>query len=133
VIETISKNNQVVSPYLDKIVIKFSSPMKNDSYSFVIAGEGETPVIIGKPVFEDKYTCLIHVKLKPNTIYSLGINSKTRKGFVSEDGIPAEPFVLTFKTSEQIDEKISEKAKTIIYSFYFDKTQGAFWLLVPKG
>lgn len=132
VIETIPKNNQVVSPSLDKIVIKFSSPMKTDSYSLVVAGEGETPEIIGKPVFEDKYTCLIPVKLKPNTLYSLGINSKTRKRFVSEDGIPAEPFVLTFRTSEQIDEKISEKAKTIIYSFYFDKTQGAFWLLVPK-
>jgi hypothetical protein len=158
--ETNPANNQVVPPTLDKISIKFSSPMKTDSYSIVVAGAGETPNIIGNPVFKDKYTCIIYVKLKPNTLYSLGINSETRKVFVSENGIPAEPFVLTFKTSSQIQQQtqlskdilqdaenknIQEpnkvavkkssytKNKTIIYTFYLDQTQGAFWLLIPSG
>lgn len=158
VIETTPTNNQVVSHTLDKILIKFSSPMKTNSFSIIEVGAGETPDIIGMPIFKDKFTCVIPVKLKTNTIYSLGINSKTKKGFVSEDGIPAEPFILTFKTTNPNDnqqqKEISQNTKdenfqqtgkqsskgtsnaiqkTIIYNFYLDKTQGAFWLLVPNA
>jgi len=158
VIETIPACNQVVSYTLDKISIKFSSPMNTGSYSIVTTGEGETPELISKPVFEDKYTFIMHVKLKPNTLYSFGVNSKTKTGFTSEEGIPAEPFILTFKTQSQeeyqLTKRVGENTKeasiqqtsekdvkkttscernTIIYNFYIDNTQGAFWLLVPNG
>jgi len=144
VVETYPMNNQTeVPPTVNKIIVKFSVPMKKGSYSIVVAGEGETPEISSEPIFEDEYTCIISVKLKPNTLYSLGINSKTRKGFVSKKGIPCEPFVLTFRTasnkieaskSKDVYKKDSSGSKSIIiYDFYIEKTQGAFWLLVPRG
>jgi len=158
VIETYPLNNQLdVSPNLLEIKIKFNSPMNIKSYSIVEAGEGETPDITGNPQFRDAYTCIIPVKLKPNTLYSLGINSQTRKGFVGQNGIPAEPYVLTFKTAgdgktqpckdssesaqghnietiQQPSKKASvNKEKIIVYNFYLEKTRGAFWLLVPTN
>ncbi len=107
-----------VSPDLKEIHIIFNVPMKTDSWSFVEAGTGVIPEVTGDPYFKDEYTCVLPVKLKPATSYSIGINSKNRKGFVSKNGVPAEPFVLIFRTSDKKSEK-----KAIIYDFYFDTTQ----------
>jgi|GEM_PF-5086585 len=101
VIKTEPANNQKdVSPDLERIVVKFSSAMKTDSFSVVAAGQGETPEVIGSPEFTDEHTCVIKVRLKPATLYSIGFNSETRKGFQSKNGVPAKPFVLTFRTKE---------------------------------
>jgi hypothetical protein len=98
VVRTEPANNQEdVAPDLDRIVVKFSSAMKTDSFSVVPAGEGETPEVIGSPEFTDERTCVIKVRLGRGHMYSIGFNSETRKGFQSKNGVPAEPFVLTFR------------------------------------
>ncbi len=91
-----------VHPGLDQIVITFDSTMKMNSHSLVVLGDLQFPDLAGdEPIsFPDNKTCIIKVKLQPNTAYGLGINSKTRTGFKSaEDGTPAIPFELRFKTT----------------------------------
>lgn len=91
-----------VAPGLDQIVITFDTPMKLNSHSLVVVGDLNFPDLVGDdPIsFPDNKTCIIKVKLGPNTAYGLGINSKTRTGFKSaEDGTPAVPFELRFKTT----------------------------------
>ncbi|NLX20504.1 MAG: Ig-like domain-containing protein, partial [Phycisphaerae bacterium] len=88
-----------VAPGLDQIVITFDTPMKLNSHSLVVVGDLNFPDLVGDdPIyFPDNRTCIIKVKLQPNTAYGLGINSKTRTGFKSaEDGTPAVPFELRF-------------------------------------
>jgi len=150
-----------VSPSLNRIVVKFSGPVRTDSYSFVVAGKGETPEITGDPRFQGDRVCILPVKLKPNTTYSIGINSKRRKGFVGKDGVPVTPYVLTFQTGVGKAKKKPRKSKrtgaaekpsspsrqtrgtqggkvaapssATVFHLYFDKTEGAFWVLVPHG
>ncbi|MBW1971303.1 MAG: hypothetical protein JRI44_00470 [Deltaproteobacteria bacterium] len=169
VVSTYPKLNQNdVSYMLDKIQVTFNVPMKTNSYSFVVAGPGETPEITGNPWFKDEYTCILPVKLKPDKLYSIGINSQRHKGFRSKDGIPAIPFVLIFRTVSTTPPKnlplprktsfgastrenrlqsISRSTnvfnkptiqratipKIVIYKLYFDRTEGAFWVLIPSG
>ncbi|NLX12460.1 MAG: hypothetical protein GXY44_02255 [Phycisphaerales bacterium] len=91
-----------VHPGLEQIVITFDTPIKMNSHSLVVLGDLKFPDLAGdEPIsFPDNKTCAIKVKLQPNTAYGLGVNSKTRTGFKSaEDGTPAEPFELRFKTT----------------------------------
>lgn len=90
-----------VDPGLGEIVVTFDTPVKMNSYSLVLASKGILPELVGdKPItFRDNKTCVVKVKLAPNTEYGLGFNSKTRQGFKSAaDGTPAVPFELRFKT-----------------------------------
>jgi len=103
VVKTVPANKDAdVNPSLDQIVVTFDIPIKQNSHSLVVIADTELPELVGdEPVtFPDNTTCAIKVKLKPNTVYGLGINSKTRTGFKSaEDGTPAVPFELLFKTT----------------------------------
>ena len=90
-----------VDPKLTEIVVVFDIPVKMNSWSLVFPGEGKFPEMTGDtPIsFRDNKTCVIKVKLGPDTAYGLGLNSKKRQGFKSaEDGTPAVPFELRFKT-----------------------------------
>ncbi len=90
-----------VDPGLGEIVVIYDVPVKLNSYSLVLVDGTELPELVGDPSvsFRDNRTCAIKVKLKPNTAYGLGLNSKTRQGFKSAlDGTPAEPFALRFRT-----------------------------------
>lgn len=91
-----------VSPGLDRIVVTFDTPIKQNSHSLVVLGELKFPELAGdEPIsFPDDKTCVIKVKLEPDTAYGLGLNSATRTGFKSaEDGTAATPFELRFKTA----------------------------------
>ncbi len=91
-----------VDPGLDRIVVTFDLPIKLNSHSLVVVGELAFPELAGdEPIsFPDNKTCVIRVQLEPNTAYGLGLNSQTRTGFKSaEDGTPAAPFELRFKTT----------------------------------
>jgi hypothetical protein len=71
-----------VNPGLEQIVVTFDTPIKSNSHSLVVLGDLPFPEFVGdEPIsFPDSKTCVIKVKLKPNTAYGLGINSKTRRG-----------------------------------------------------
>ena len=87
-----------VDPALAEIVIVFSQPMKQDSWSFVVTDSGETPDLAGDPYFRDEQTCVLPVRLEPGKTYSIGFNDTESRNFVAESAIAAEPYVLTFST-----------------------------------
>jgi hypothetical protein len=91
-----------VSPDLGEIVVTFDMAMKANSHSLVVLGDLEFPEFAGDdPItFRDDRTLVVKVKLAPSHSYGIGINSATRTGFKSaDDGTPATPFELRFKTA----------------------------------
>jgi hypothetical protein len=90
-----------VDPALAEIVVVFSQPMKQDSWSFVVAGPGETPELVDDPYFRDEKTCVLPVQLEFGKTYSIGFNDSESRNFVSaaDSTIAAEPYVLTFSTA----------------------------------
>ncbi len=90
-----------VDPRLSEITILFDTPIKMNSWSFVVSDKGKFPELVGDtPItFPNNKTCVVKVKLAPDTAYAIGINSPTRQGFkAAGDGTPAAPSVLAFKT-----------------------------------
>lgn len=92
---------QGVEPSSTVLVVGFDRPMRPDSWSVVPVPEHAYPELVGdRPVvFTDARTCVIQVRLRPNTIYGVSINSSVHTGFRSaEDDTPAEPYQLHFQT-----------------------------------
>jgi RNA polymerase sigma-70 factor (ECF subfamily) len=91
-----------VEPSLTEIVIGFSGPVKQNSWSFVETNLGQVPEIMGDPSFPDNRTCVLPVKLDPGATYSIGINDATHKGFLSasDETLAVIPYVLTFSTGQ---------------------------------
>jgi hypothetical protein len=91
-----------VDPSLTEIVIVFSDPVKQNTWSFVQTDLGQVPEITGDPYFPDNRTCVLPVKLEPGVTYSIGINDATHKGFVSasDETLAVIPYVLTFSSGE---------------------------------
>jgi hypothetical protein len=89
-----------VDPALTEIAIVFSEAVKQNSWSFVVVEGGEFPVVTGDPRFPEANTCALPVQLEAGKTYRVGVNSPTRKGFVSarDETKTAEPFVLVFST-----------------------------------
>ena len=89
-----------VDPTITEIVVKFSAPVKQDSYAFIIMDQGEFPEVPDDPYFPDNRTCVLPVDLAPNTTYSLGINSERYMDFKSatDERVTVTPYVLTFTT-----------------------------------
>jgi hypothetical protein len=108
-----------VDPALDRIEVTFDQPMRDKSWSWT--GGGETyPETRGKPSYDDKrVTCTMPVKLRPAKVYWIGINSPSHRNFVSEQGTPADRYVILFAT-RSIDGKptvipldLQQRAKAI--------------------
>jgi hypothetical protein len=98
---TPASDARAVNPALSEIVIEFDQPMQAGSWSLVVVDGVAFPELVGDtPIqFRDECTCVVRVKLKPETAYGLGLNSPTRTGFKSAgDGTPATPFQLRFQT-----------------------------------
>jgi len=93
-------NAQNVSPSITELRVTFDKEMRR---GFSWTGGGPNfPEITGKSYWiEDKKTCVLPVKLKPNWTYRLGLNSVSFKNFQSANGIPLEPVVYTFTTGSQ--------------------------------
>ena len=102
VVFTIPEDGEVeVDPDPAEIEVVFSQPMKQNSWSFVAVGDEEFPQLLGDPVFRDTMTCVLPVLLEPGRHYAVGVNSHTRRGFVSAAGekVAAKPHVSRFSTS----------------------------------
>jgi len=139
-----------VSPGLEEIVIVFSAPVKQNSWSFVETEAGRFPETAGDPYFKDNRTCVLPVILEPETAYSLGINSAARKGFKSaaDETVAVTPYLLTFstgpagseeKTAPPHRESAAPQSKsagvpeTMIFQRANEPKEGAFSLLIPRG
>jgi len=89
-----------VSPSTAELRVTFDQEM---SGGFSWTGGGENyPETTGRPFWtEDKKTCVLPVKLKPNWSYRLGLNSVSHVNFQSAKGIPLAPVLYTFETGPQ--------------------------------
>jgi hypothetical protein len=88
-----------VDPSVSEIRVQFNIPM-GGGFSWTGGGpkfpeipEGQSP-----SWSPDGKTCTLPVKLKPNSEYSLGLNSLSHKNFQSRWGVPLDPVVYTFRT-----------------------------------
>jgi hypothetical protein len=105
VVQTHPRNNsENISPSVDEIRLTFSKDMKEQAWSWCRSELGAYPETTGKPWYlEDKRTCVLPVKLRPNTQYALRFNIEGRfENFRGADGRPAVPYQLTFKTGNQV-------------------------------
>ncbi len=120
-----------VSPNLKEISFTFNRPMKDGHWPWTQFNENTYPEMLGQPFFDTKrITCTHRVKLKPATIYMIGINQGHKSlrnlknvglsaGFMSTTGKKAKPYILVFATKSSdgnqtvIPEDIISKAKEI--------------------
>ncbi len=91
-----------VAPGEVEIKVTYSKPMKDGSWSWSTAWENSSPESIGKPKYMDDHrTCVMKVKLEPGKTYAFWLNSSNFKNFRDEEGHPAVPYLLIFKTKAQ--------------------------------
>ncbi len=97
--------------------LTFDRDMIVGNHSWCNMGKG-FPETTDKPKWLDKRTCVLPVKLEPNTPYLLGINAGRFLNFKSADGVSVVPVVYTFKTKEgpaqQKDNADDSKAPKIL-------------------
>ena len=91
-----------ISPGVVEIRVSFSKPMADQSWSWVAAWKDSVPESVGKPKYEgDQKTCVMKVKLEPNRTYGYWINNQNFHGFTDQQGHPAVPYLLVFRTKDQ--------------------------------
>jgi hypothetical protein len=86
-----------VDPATTAIQVSFSRKMGGGRS---LTGAGENfPQIAGELTWDASgQTIIVPVSLKPSWEYRMGINSFSHRNFASEEGVPVEPVVYTFKT-----------------------------------
>ncbi len=91
--------SQDVDPAIREISVTFSEPMTDKNWSWSYEDKNKFPLTTGEPYYTDNFTrCVLPVKLEPKKEYIIWINTAKLKNFKSENGIPVEPYKLTFKT-----------------------------------
>jgi beta-lactamase regulating signal transducer with metallopeptidase domain len=88
-----------VDPDLQEISVTFDRDMDVTGYSWTGGGEFYPPSPPGAgPVWIDKRTCVLPVRLKKGSFYRVGINSTSYQNFRSEMGVPAPTSAIYFAT-----------------------------------
>jgi len=88
-----------VDPATREIRVTFSKDMKDKCWSWCTAHEGQFPEMVGQPRYlADKRTCVLPVKLKPQTAYAIWLNTQRYINFKDTGGRPAIPYLLVFET-----------------------------------
>jgi len=88
-----------VDPGLAEIKVTYSKDMMDKSWSWSTWGQDTFPDLTGKPHYlDDKRTCVLPVKLKPDKTYAIWLNSKNFGNFRDATGNSAVPYLLIFKT-----------------------------------
>jgi hypothetical protein len=83
------------------ISVTYDRTMMDKSWSFATGGESKFPEVSGGPLREDDgRTFDLPVNLQPNTTYVIWLNTEKYQNFKDEKGRSAEPYRLTFTTSE---------------------------------
>jgi len=95
-----------VDPDLAEIRVTFDRPMTvGENYSWIkLNAWGEYPGSYGAraPRWEEGgKTCVLSAKLRPGTVYAVGINSYHHTGFHDTAGTPAVPFAWVFRTKKE--------------------------------
>ncbi len=106
VISTVPANRaKDVDFTLREIKVTFDRPMQTErSWSWIIHQNlGVYPGYRSSsgPRWEDKgRTCVLPVRLSPDTVYAIGVNSVRHTGFQGPDGSVAVPHAWVFKTKK---------------------------------
>jgi RNA polymerase sigma-70 factor (ECF subfamily) len=91
--------DDAVDPNLKEIKVTFSKDMQDGSWSWAQMSDDTMPEMTGKPRYDDDArTCVLPVKLKPDTTYVLLLNKEPFANFVDQDGRKALEYWLVFKT-----------------------------------
>jgi RNA polymerase sigma-70 factor (ECF subfamily) len=89
-----------VDPRTSEIVVQFSKPMQDSSWSWSTWGDENFPETTGQPRYaSDGRTCVLPVKLEPGKFYATWLNSEKFGNFKDRDGRSAVPYLLTFTTA----------------------------------
>jgi hypothetical protein len=100
-----------VSPALTEITVTFDRDM-GPGFSWTGGGPDYPTSPEGmKPLWRDKRTCVLPVKLVAGHFYRVGINSTSFQNFKSAEGVPAEPSVIYFTTRGAGDDAKSKTTK----------------------
>ena len=88
-----------VDPALAQIRVTFSREISDGSWSWAACGKDTSPEFAGKIRYEkDRRTCVAPVKLEPDKLYAVSLNSQKFTNFRDAGGRPAVPYMLVFKT-----------------------------------
>jgi len=89
-----------VDPGLREIRITFSKKMMDRSWSLTEGTKYAVPRVHGEIHYDrDQRTCVIPVELEPGKTYVWGVNSERFRNFKDNDGRPALPYLIVFRTS----------------------------------
>ena len=99
-VSTVPPNgSEDVDPALSEVKVTFSKNMKDGSWSWANMGQELFPEVTDKIHYEkDGRTCVLPVKLKPNKLYAIWLNSPKFGNFRDRAGASAVPTLLLFKT-----------------------------------
>jgi len=87
-----------VDPSMTEIRVTFNKEMVDGNWSWCESDE-PYPETTGSPYYlEDHKTCVLPVKLQPETEYVIWINSEEYRNFKDTHGLRAVPYVLYFTT-----------------------------------
>ncbi|NQT86038.1 FecR domain-containing protein [bacterium] len=107
VVESVPASRAVDVDYmLREIKVTYDRPMTvGENYSWMIQSNlGTYPGVRGgaAPRWEaDGKTCVLPVRLSPDTVYAIGVNSYRHTGFRDRNGKIAVPYILIFKTRKE--------------------------------
>jgi RNA polymerase sigma-70 factor (ECF subfamily) len=88
-----------VDPGLGEIRITFSKKMQPGNFSVVQNTKENFPDVAGKPRYDtDQRTLLLPVKLQAGRTYALWVNTERFRNCKDENGQPALPYLLVFRT-----------------------------------
>ncbi|MBN2724702.1 MAG: Ig-like domain-containing protein [Deltaproteobacteria bacterium] len=102
VVSTFPANGAIsVNPAITSVMVSFSVPMMDKSWSFVKESDDNFPHEIGTPSFDKSFkTITLPVKIKPSKKYTIWINSDKFKNFKSKTGKVLPPYKLVFTTGK---------------------------------
>lgn len=100
VVSTFPPMGSTIPAGVDELSVTYDRPMAQ-GWSFATGGEKSFPEITGTPMLSpDRRTISVAVHLRPNSSYVVWLNTERYKNFKDEQGVAAEPYRLTFSTSE---------------------------------
>jgi hypothetical protein len=100
VVSTSPSQGAKVPPSLSELKVSYDHRMAA-SWSFATGGEKAFPELWGNPSLSDDHiTITLPIRLEPNRTYVVWMNTDRYKNFKSEDGAAAEPYRLTFSTTD---------------------------------
>ena len=100
VVATYPADGAHVPPSIAELRVSYDHRMMA-SWSFATRGEKAFPEVLGAPSLSpDHITITLPIRLQPNHTYVVWLNTERYKNFKSEDGEAAEPYRLTFHTTD---------------------------------